>query len=167
MSDLASKITQQIPIKEPAWLKEFKAFIMRGNVIDLAVGVVVGAAFTAIVASMVEDLINPIIGILLGGIDFSNLFVVLFGERRPSLDATRDGGASVLALGKFLNAVIKFVIVGLTIFWLLKILAKFSVQVQAAKPPTPEQVLLTEIRDELRAARGATQPEAAPPTAAA
>src|SRR5512138_527065 len=70
MSDLANKITSQIPIKEPEWLKEFKAFIMRGNVIDLAVGVVIGAAFTAIVTSVVEDLLNPIVGILMGGIDF-------------------------------------------------------------------------------------------------
>ena len=64
MSDLANKITGQIPVKEPQWLKEFKAFIMRGNVIDLAVGVVIGAAFTSIVTSMVEDIFNPIIGLL-------------------------------------------------------------------------------------------------------
>jgi large conductance mechanosensitive channel len=162
MSDLANKITSQIPIKEPAWLKEFKAFIMRGNVIDLAVGVVIGAAFTAIVTSLVEDLINPILGIILGGIDFSNLFIVLFGERKPSLELTRQGGASVLALGSFINAIIKFVIVGLAIFWLLKILAKLSMSVNEKKGPTPQEVLLAEIRDELRAQRTGTTP---PPAA--
>jgi large conductance mechanosensitive channel len=162
MSDLASKITSQIPIKEPAWLKEFKAFIMRGNVIDLAVGVVIGAAFTAVVSSLVEDLINPIVGILLGGIDFSNLFIVLFGERKPSLEMTRQGGASVLALGSFLNAIIKFVIVGLAIFWLLKILAKLSMTVNEKKGPPASEVLLAEIRDELKAARTGVPPEAPP-----
>jgi large conductance mechanosensitive channel len=115
-----------IPIKEPAWLKEFKAFIMRGNVIDLAVGIVIGAAFTAIVTSVVEDLINPIVGLILGGIDFSNLFVVLAGERKPSLDATRDGGAAVIAIGSFVNAVIKFVIVGFAVVWMVKAINKLQ-----------------------------------------
>ncbi len=164
MSDLANKISGQIPIKEPAWLKEFKTFIMRGNVIDLAVGVVIGAAFTAIVTSVVEDLINPIVGILMGGIDFSNLFIVLFGERKASLDLTRQGGASVLAIGAFLNAVIKFLIVGFAVFWLVKILNRL----QSAKPaepapppgPTPTEALLAEIRDELRGQRGGTAPPA-------
>jgi large conductance mechanosensitive channel len=140
-----------IPIKEPAWLAEFKAFIMRGNVIDLAVGIVIGAAFTTIVSSLVEDLINPIIGLLVGGIDFSNLFIVLTGERRPSLEATRQGGASVLAIGVFINAIIKFVIVALAIFWLLKVLTRLRVREEASKAPTASEVLLAEIRDELRA----------------
>ncbi|NMJ42617.1 large conductance mechanosensitive channel protein MscL [Roseomonas sp. JC162] len=165
MSDLANKITSQIPLKEPEWLKEFKAFIMRGNVIDLAVGVVIGAAFTAIVTSVVEDLLNPIVGILMGGIDFSNLFVVLFGERRASLEATRQGGASVLAIGSFLNAVIKFLIVGFAVFWLVKILSKLqaSQAVEKARtPPAPtaSEKLLAEIRDELKAQRGAAPPSA-------
>jgi len=159
MSDLANKITSQIPLKEPAWLREFKTFIMRGNVIDLAVGLVIGAAFTAIVTSLVQDLINPIIGILMGGIDFSNLFIVLFGERRPSLEATREGGASVLAIGSFLNAVIKFVIVGFAVFWLVKIINRLHRKEEpAAKeppPPSPTETLLMEIRDELKAQRGA------------
>jgi large conductance mechanosensitive channel len=148
-----------IPIKQPAWVVEFKAFLMRGNVIDLAVGIVIGAAFTAIVSSMVEDLLNPIIGLLLGGIDFSNLFIVLTGERRPSLEATRQGGAAVLAVGKFINAIIKFVIVGFAVFWLVKVLSRFKAK-EAAKPeapptPTPTEALLTEIRDELRKGRPA------------
>lgn len=145
-----------IAIKEPAWLKEFKAFIMRGNVIDLAVGIVIGAAFTAIVTSVVEDLINPIVGLILGGIDFSNLFVVLAGERRPSLAATRDGGAAVIAIGSFVNAVIKFVIVGFAVFWMVKVINKLH-RKEAAAPAGPprSEVLLEEIRDALRA-RGAT-----------
>lgn len=162
MSDLANKITSQIPIKEPEWLREFKAFIMRGNVIDLAVGVVIGAAFTAIVTSVVEDLLNPIVGILMGGIDFSNLFVVLFGERRASLELTRQGGASVLALGAFLNAVIKFLIVGFAVFWLVKILSKLqaSQAVEKAKTPpapTPSEKLLAEILAEMKAQRGTAE----------
>ena len=140
-----------IPIKEPARLAEFKAFIMRGNVIDLAVGIVIGAAFTTIVSSLVEDLINPIIGLLVGGIDFSNLFIVLTGERRPSLEATRQAGASVLAIGVFINAIIKFVIVALAIFWLLKVLTRLRVREEASKAPSTTEVLLAEIRDELRA----------------
>ena len=166
MSDITNKITSQIPIKEPAWLKEFKTFIMRGNVIDLAVGVVIGAAFTAIVTSVVEDLINPIVGILMGGIDFSNLFIVLFGERRASLEATRQGGASVIAIGSFLNAVIKFMIVGFAVFWLVKLINKLHGPKQdAPKGPTPTEALLTEIRDELKAQRTGTgnAPTPAPP----
>lgn len=149
---------QPIKISEPAWVREFKAFIMRGNVIDLAVGVVVGAAFTAIVTSLVEDLLNPIIGLLAGGIDFSNLFIVLSGEREASLEATRQGGAAVLAIGSFINAVIKFLIVGFAIFWLVKALSAFKQkeQAKAEEPPapTPSEKLLAEIRDELRLSRG-------------
>jgi large conductance mechanosensitive channel len=139
-----------IPLNEPAWLREFKAFIMRGSVIDLAVGIVIGAAFTAIVGSLVEDLINPIIGLLIGGIDFSNLFIVLSGERRPSLEATREGGAAVLALGKFINAIIKFLIVAMAIFWLLKILTRLRVRQEAVKGPTPSEKLLADILEELK-----------------
>jgi len=141
-----------IPLKQPAWVTEFKAFIMRGNVIDLAVGIVIGAAFTTIVSSLVEDIINPIIGLLIGGIDFSNLFIVLSGERQPSLEATRQGGASALAIGVFINAIIKFVIVALAIFWLMKVLTRLRVR-EDAKPagPTASEKLLAEIRDELKA----------------
>lgn len=140
-----------IPISEPAWLAEFKKFILRGNVIDLAVGIVIGAAFTAIVGSLVEDLINPVIGLLIGGIDFSNLFIVLSGERKPSLEATRAGGAAVLAIGVFINAIIKFLIVAMAIFWLLKVLTKLKVREEAAAAPSASEVLLAEIRDELKA----------------
>lgn len=154
-------------LHEPAWVREFKAFILRGNVLDLAVGIIIGAAFTAIVASVVDDLINPVIGLLVGGIDFSNVFIVLSGERRPTLEATRQGGAAVLAIGSFVNAVIKFLIVGFAIFWLVKGLTRFR-QREAEKPveavppaPTPTEALLREIRDELRA-RNAAAPSPGP-----
>jgi large conductance mechanosensitive channel len=148
-----------ISLHEPAWVREFKAFIMRGSVVDLAVGIIIGAAFTAIVTSLVEDLFNPLLGLLIGGADFSNVFVVLSGERRASLEATREGGAAVLAVGKFVNAVIKFLIVAFAVFWLVRVLARFK-QKEEAKPaappaPTPTEKLLAEIRDELRAGRGA------------
>ena len=145
-----------IPLNQPQWVKDFRAFLMRGNVIDLAVGVVIGAAFTTVVGSLVEDLFNPLIGLLLGGIDFSNLFVVLTGERRATLAATREGGAAVLALGVFVNAVIKFIIVGFAVFWLVRVLSRVGVAGERKEvKATADQVLLTEIRDELRAQRGA------------
>lgn len=159
-----------IPIREPAWLREFKSFIARGSVVDLAVGIVIGAAFTAIVSSLVEDLLNPLIGLLIGGIDFSNVFVVLSGERRVTLEATREGGAAVLAVGRFINAVIRFLIVAMAVFWLLRVLTRLRIR-EEAKPagPSSSEVLLTEIRDELRAARGAASAPAAasPPGGAA
>ena len=96
-----------VSLREPAWLREFKAFLMRGSVVDLAVGLVIGAAFTTIVTSLVEDLINPLIGLAIGGVDFSNIFIVLKGERQASLEATRQGGAAVLAIGNFLNTIIE------------------------------------------------------------
>ncbi|MGX9962939.1 large conductance mechanosensitive channel protein MscL [Roseomonas sp. F4] len=155
-----------IPINEPAWLSEFKAFIMRGSVVDLAVGIVIGAAFTTIVGSLVEDLINPIIGLLIGGIDFSNLFIVLSGERRPSLEATREGGAAVLAVGRFINAIIKFLIVAMAIFWLLKVLTKLRIRQDAVKGPSSTDKLLADILAELKARPSAaiTAPTTAPPT---
>ncbi|WP_424811621.1 large conductance mechanosensitive channel protein MscL [Roseococcus sp. YIM B11640] len=139
-----------IQITRPQWIKDFQAFLMRGNVIDLAVGVVIGAAFTTVVTSVVEDLINPLIGLLIGGIDFSNLFVVLTGERQPTLEATRQGGAAVIAVGRFINAVIKFVIVGFAVFWLVRALMKVGLESGKKAGPTPSEKLLAEIRDELK-----------------
>ena len=137
-----------IPLREPAWLREFKAFIMRGSVVDLAVGLVIGAAFTTIVTSFVEDLINPVIGLAIGGVDFSNIFVVLSGERRASLAATREGGAAVLAIGSFLNTIIKFLIVSFAIFWVVKALSRLRLNEigKAAPVATPTEKLLAEIQ---------------------
>jgi large conductance mechanosensitive channel len=156
----------RIPLPEPAWLREFKTFIMRGSVVDLAVGIVIGAAFTAIVTSLVEDLINPIIGLLVGGVDFSNVFVVLSGERRPTVEATREAGGAVLAVGRFLNAIIRFLIVAMAIFWLLRVLTRLRIREEAKEAgPTRSEKLLAEIRDELRVARGmAPAKPANPPT---
>ncbi|WP_144185979.1 large conductance mechanosensitive channel protein MscL [Elioraea rosea] len=142
---------QHLP-SQPAWVKEFKAFIMRGNVIDLAVGIIIGAAFTAIVGSLVTDIFNPLLGMLLGGIDFSNLFIVLSGERQATLEATREGGAAVIAIGVFINACINFIIVGFAIFWLIKVLSRFKEKQPDAPPPGPttSEVLLAEIRDLLK-----------------
>jgi large conductance mechanosensitive channel len=147
-----------IPIHEPAWMREFKAFILRGSVVDLAVGLVVGAAFTAIVGSMVEDLLNPLIGLAIGGVDFSNLFLVLSGERQATLDATRKGGAAVIAYGQFINAIVKFLIISFAVFWVVKALSKLHLDkvgatAAAPPPPTPTEALLAEIRDELKAQR--------------
>jgi large conductance mechanosensitive channel len=98
-------------------IHEFKTFAMRGNAIDLAVGVVVGAAFGSIVNSLVKDIINPPLGLALGGIDFSNFFVVLKGDATyPTLKAAQDAGAVVLSYGLFVNAVINFVIVAFALF---------------------------------------------------
>lgn len=98
---------------------EFKSFIARGNVIDLSVGIIMGAAFTAIVASLVDNIIMPPIGMVLGGIDFSDFFITLDGKSYASLKAAKDAGAAVIGYGVFLNAVIKFLIVAFAVFlWL-------------------------------------------------
>lgn len=140
-------------------LKEFREFIARGNVIDLAVGIIIGAAFTAIVNSLVTDLINPIIGLLTGGTDFSSHYVVLKGTvpDNASLQAARDSGAAVFAYGSFLSAVINFLIIAWAVFMLVKGVNKVQSaasrkkEVEEAAPagPTVEE-LLVQIRDELR-----------------
>lgn len=133
-------------------LKEFRDFAVKGNVVDMAVGIIIGAAFTTIVNSLVTDVFNPLIGLLVGGIDFSNLFIVLTGERLPTLQATRDSGAAVIAIGTFLNAVINFVIVAFAIFWLIKVIARFKDKMTPPAPPPPRsEALLEEIRDLLKA----------------
>src|ERR1700733_13894478 len=130
-------------------LKEFKEFISRGSVVDLAVGVIIGAAFTAIVNSLVNDIIMPPIGLLLGGIDFSNFFWALKGEHLQTLKATMDNGGVVIAYGQFINAVIKFLIVAFAIFMLVKQVNRFNRKEEAAAPPAPsaEVQLLTQSRD--------------------
>jgi len=139
-------------------LKEFRDFIARGNVMDLAVGIIIGAAFTAIVNSMVTDLINPIIGVITGGIDFSNLFFNLGEGEFASLAAAREAGAPVFAYGAFLTAVINFIIIAFVVFMLVKTVnrireaaAKKEEAAPPAAPPGPTQEqLLAEIRDLLK-----------------
>ena len=101
-------------------LKEFKDFIAKGNVMDMAVGIIIGAAFTAIVTSLVSDLINPIIGLITGGVDFSNLFVNLGDGEYATLAAAQEAGAPVFAYGSFFTAVINFLIIAFVVFLLVK-----------------------------------------------
>lgn len=144
----------QLPIRTPGWVEEFQKFIMRGNVVDLAVGIIIGAAFTAIVGSLVKDIFTPVIGLLIGGIDFTNIFIVLKGERLATLEATAKAGSVTLNIGVFLNAVIQFVIVAFAVFWLVKMLSRMQRKAEAAPaaPATPprNEVLLEEIRDLLK-----------------
>lgn len=132
-------------------LNEFKAFIARGNVLDLAVAVVIGAAFTAIVTSLTNDLINPILGLITGGVDFSNHFIPLSAKvTAESLAEARKQGA-VFAYGSFINAVINFLLVAWVIFLLVKAVNRFMPKKdEAPKGPSDEVLLLTQIRDELR-----------------
>jgi large conductance mechanosensitive channel len=135
--------------------QEFKEFALRGNVVDLAVGLIIGAAFGAIVNSLVADVIMPPIGLLMGNVDFSDLFINLSGQDYPSLAAARAAGAPVIAYGAFLNAVINFIIVALAIFVLVKGMNQLRRQ-QAEEPAEPpeaprQEVLLQEIRDILKA----------------
>ena len=131
---------------------EFKAFALRGNVIDLAVGVIIGAAFIGIVNSLVSDLLMPPLGLLLGGIDFSDFFVVLKGPHADTLAAAKTAGAVTLNYGLFLNTVIRFIIVAFAIFLLVRWINRlFAASKSAPAGPTTTEVLLTEIRDELKA----------------
>ncbi|WP_238368747.1 large conductance mechanosensitive channel protein MscL [Mesobacterium pallidum] len=142
-------------------LNEFKDFIAKGNVMDMAVGIIIGAAFTAIVQSVVADLINPIIGLFTGGIDFTNNYFVLSGEvaAGASLEAAREAGASIFAYGSFLMAVINFLIIATVVFMLVKYVNKVKslaekpdeVAPEVSSGPSELDVLL-EIRDQLKAA---------------
>lgn len=132
-------------------LKEFRDFAMRGNVIDLAVAVVIGAAFGRIVTSLVNDVIMPPIGFILGGIDFSNLFVTISGGDFQSLAAAQEAGAATINYGVFINTIIQFVIVAFAIFIVIKQLSRFKKKEEAAPAAPPrEEVLLAEIRDILK-----------------
>ena len=140
-------------------INEFRTFIAKGNVMDLAVGIIIGAAFTAIVQSLVHDLINPVIGLILGGIDFTSMYVVLSGDvpAGSSLEVARESGAAVFAYGAFLTAVINFLIIAWVVFLLVKgvnrikdaAVEKGEPVPAAPKGPTQEE-LLTDIRDLLK-----------------
>jgi len=136
--------------KAPSWVSEFRSFIMRGSVVDLAVGIIVGAAFTGVVNSLVKDIFNPLLGLLIGGIDFTNMFVALNGQHYATLEAARQAGAPTLNFGLFINAIIQFLIVGFAIFWTIKALLKMRLHQQAASQPKTEELLM-EIRDLLKA----------------
>jgi large conductance mechanosensitive channel len=133
------------------WLGDFQAFIMRGNVVDLAVGIVVGAAFTGIVQSLVRDVFNPVIGLLTGGVDFSDLFVTIKGPRAATLEAARKAGAVTINYGEFLNTIFQFLIVAFVVFWLVRALSRFMRKAEAAPAAATEsELLLAEIRDLLK-----------------
>ncbi len=117
-------------------IQEFKAFLMKGNVMDLAVGIIIGAAFTAIVNSLVGDLINPIIGLILGGINFSDMFFDLSGTAPASLAAAKESGAAVFAYGAFITALINFLIIGWVVFMLVKLMNRIMPK-QAEAPAAP------------------------------
>lgn len=134
-------------------VQEFKKFAMRGNAIDLAVGVVIGAAFSGIVNSLVKDIINPPLGLLLGGIDFSSFFLVLKGGGPyPTLKAAQDAGAVVLTYGLFINAVINFLIVAAVLFVFVRQINRLTTPKNLpGEPPPPADIqLLQEIRDILK-----------------
>jgi len=137
-------------------LSEFKAFVAKGNVLDLAVGVIIGAAFGAIVKSLTDEIIMPIVGALFGNIDFSDRYLVLSGEVAPGtpLAAAREAGANVLGLGAFVSVVINFVILAFIIFLMVRYVGKITAQLskpEEAAPAGPTEVeLLAEIRDALK-----------------
>jgi large conductance mechanosensitive channel len=136
-------------------LEEFKKFAMRGNVIDLAVGIIIGAAFTAIVNSLVNDVLMPPLGLAIGGIDFADFFITMKGAGGyATLEQAKAAGAVTLNYGLFLNSIIKFLIVAFAVFILVKQINRLQRQ-EAEKPAAPappprEEVLLTEIRDILK-----------------
>ncbi len=140
-------------------IKEFRDFIAKGNVIDLAVGIIIGAAFTSIVKSLVSDIINPIIGLIIGGIDFTSMYVVLSGNvpKGESLETARESGAAVFAYGAFLTSCINFVIIAFVVFVMVKMVNR--IREMAEKPDDvepevktgPSEIdVLIDIRDELR-----------------
>ena len=143
-------------------LQEFKDFIAKGNVMDMAVGIIIGAAFTAIVKSLVGDLINPIIGLATGGTDFTNSYAILAGEveEGASLEAAREAGASVFAYGSFIMAVVNFLIIAFVVFLLVKAVNRAKEAVEKEKeevaeaPAGPSELdVLMEIRDSLAKAK--------------
>lgn len=132
-------------------LKEFKDFAMRGNVVDLAVGFILGGAFSTIVRSLVNDILMPPLGLVLGGVDFTNLFITLGDAEYETLAAAQEAGAATINYGMFINNVIAFIILAFALFLIIKgmnSLKKKEEEAPAAPPaPSKEEVLLTEIRD--------------------
>jgi large conductance mechanosensitive channel len=134
-------------------LKEFKEFALRGNVVDMAVGIIIGAAFSTIVKSLVDDIIMPPMGVVTGGVDFSNMFIPLNGEHYDSLALARQAGAPTINYGIFINSVISFAIVAFVLFMVVKgmnqLRRKQEEEPAAEPPPSREVQLLEEIRDAL------------------
>jgi len=133
-------------------LNDFKAFIARGNVLDLAVGVIIGAAFGKIVSSLADDVIMPVIGTITGGMDYSNKYLILSGEAPvgATLEEARKAGANVLAYGSLVTAIINFLILAFVIFLIVRQANKLQRPAEAAPAGPSEIDLLTEIRDSLK-----------------
>ncbi|MCS6286133.1 MAG: large conductance mechanosensitive channel protein MscL [Nitrospira sp.] len=133
-------------------LKEFKEFAMKGNVLDMAIGVIIGGAFGKIVTSLVSDVLMPPLGLLMGKVDFSSLFINLSGSPQPSLTAAKAAGAPTVNYGVFLQTVFDFTIIAFVIFMLVKQINRFKKEAPPAPPagPTNEEKLLMEIRDALK-----------------
>jgi len=136
-------------------LKEFKEFAIKGNVMDMAIGIIIGAAFGTIVKSLVADIIMPVVGLITGGVDFSNIFITLSGESHATLEAAKEAGAVTMNIGIFINAVIAFLIVAWCMFLVVKSMNKMK-RAEEEAPAEPEapprtEVLLEEIRDALKA----------------
>ena len=151
------------PVKKPSWWDEFKTFAIKGNAMALAVGTIIGGAFSTITKSLTDDVIMPIIAMFMGGVDFTEMKIVLprlFGD--PVLDEAGNEILNTLNYGNFISAVINFAILAMVVFWLVKGLNKLAElgkkkeeEAAAAEPPAPpapsaEEVLLTEIRDLLK-----------------
>lgn len=136
-------------------LKEFKEFAMKGNVLNMAIGVIMGGAFGKIVSSLVSDVMMPPIGLLLGGVNFTGLFINLSGTAQPSLVAAKAAGAPTLNYGVFLQSVFDFIIIAFVIFLLVKQMNRLKKEAPPVPPPPPpgptnEEKLLMEIRDALK-----------------
>ena len=138
-------------------VSEFKEFISKGNVLDLAVGVIIGAAFGKIVTSLTDDIIMPIVGLALGKVDFANLFIAMNGQHYATLEEAKMAGIGTINYGLFLNALINFLIIAFIIFMIVKAankMKKAPVEVVAVPAgPTTDQQLLMDIRDALRTGR--------------
>ncbi len=130
-------------------LDEFKAFIVRGNVVDLAVGIIIGVAFNGVVSSLVNDVIMPPIGMILGGVNFSNIYINLSGQEFDSLAAAQEAGAATINIGLFINAVINFLIVALAVFFLVRAVNNYIFKPKPAAPelpkPDPQQQLVEQL----------------------
>ncbi len=145
-------------IKKPSWIDEFKTFALKGNVMDLAVGVIIGAAFQGIIKSLTDDVIMPVVSIFLGGIDFSEMKLTLPRLFGKTLDDAGNVVVNTLNYGKFLSAVINFLILALVVFWMVKLVNGLMDRTHKKEAPAPapapepsaEEKLLTEIRDLLK-----------------
>lgn len=148
--------------KTPKWIEEFKAFAIKGNAMNMAVGVIIGAAFQSIIKSLTDDVIMPIVSIFLGGVDFSQMKLALPRLFAEQYDEAGNVILNTLNYGNFISAIINFLILALVVFWLVKMLNKLgelgrkkeaeaeAVEAPAEPAPTKEEVLLTEIRDLLK-----------------